>query len=155
MSEVNLIPDDERIRQLMMGALDGELNERDRTELDRELGADPELRREWERLKRVKEVTSTMVLRSPPEEVWETYWKSVYHRLERGVGWILLSLGAMIALAYGLWRAALELMADTSIPGFVKGSILAAILGGVIIVVSVIREKMFVKKLDPYRDIQR
>jgi ferric-dicitrate binding protein FerR (iron transport regulator) len=145
----------ERAHQLMMGALDGELEPAEQTELDGRLAADPALQAEWERLERVKEVTSTMALRSPPAEVWETYWASVYHRLERGVGWILASVGAIVLLTYGLWTAAQDLMADASVPGFVKAAVFATLLGTTIVLVSVAREKWFVYRSDPYKDVQR
>lgn len=139
----------------MMGALDGELGEADLAELQRLLEENPSLQAEWKRLQEVKEVTSTMALRSPPEEVWETYWTSVYHRFERGVGWVLLSLGAIVSLSYGLWKAAENIIADVTIPGIVKLAILVAIVGAVILFVSVAREKWFVYRSDPYKDIQR
>ena len=145
----------ERSHQLMMRALDGELGEADQAELQRLLRAEPSLQAEWKRLNRLKEVTSTMALRSPPEEVWETYWTSVYHRFERGVGWVLLSLGVIVSLSYGLWQLAKELMADATIPTFIKGAVLAMIVGGAILFVSVVREKWFVNRSDPYKDIQR
>ncbi|MCZ6918769.1 MAG: hypothetical protein O7I93_18485 [Gemmatimonadetes bacterium] len=147
--------DAERGHQLMMGALDGELDAAEQAELDGLLAADPALQTEWERLKRVKEVTGTMALRSPPDEVWESYWTSVYHRVERGMGWILASVGAIVLLAYGLWTAAQKLMADASIPTFIKAAVFMALLGTAIILVSVAREKWFVYRSDPYKDVQR
>ncbi len=147
--------DTERAHQLMMGALDGELGEADRAELRRLLDGYPSLQAEWKKLEKLKEVTRTMALRSPPEEIWDTYWTSVYHRFERGVGWGLLSLGAIVSLSYGLWKAAQEILADTTIPGFIKGAILLAIVGAVVLFVSVAREKWFAYRSDPYKDIQR
>jgi ferric-dicitrate binding protein FerR (iron transport regulator) len=147
--------DAERVHQLMMGALDGELDRSEQAELDGLLAATPALQAEWQRLKQVKEVTSTMALRTPPKEVWETYWTSVYSRLERGVGWILASVGAIVLLAYGLWTAAQDLMADASIPGFIKAAVFATLLGTAIVLVSVAREKWFVYRSDPYKDVQR
>ena len=155
MHDAHLNGEADRTHRLMMGALDGELDEADKAEFERLLIRDPALQTEWKRLNELQEVTSTMALRSPPEEVWETYWTSVYHRFERGVGWVLLSLGAIVSLSYGLWRFARELMADTTIPLFMKGAIVAVIVGGVILFVSVVREKWFVYRSDPYKDVQR
>jgi hypothetical protein len=139
----------------MMAALDGELSAAERTELDRSLARDPELKREWERLRRVKEVTDTMKLRRPPEEVWGTYWQSVYNRLERGFGWILVSVGTIVLLAFGLWEGVGALLDDAQLPAFVKVAIFAASFGLVVLLFSVIREKLFVRRRDPYREIER
>jgi hypothetical protein len=54
-----------------------------------------------------------------------------------------------------LWIGLAELLADTSIPGFVKIAIFVAAMGGVILLLSVAREKWFVRRRDPYKEIQR
>lgn len=145
----------ERARHLMMAALDHELGSEDRAELDRLLAADASLREEWERLGRVKEVTKTMGYTEPPEEVWGTYWVSVYNRVERGVGWILATLGALVVGGYGIWEAVTALLEETGLPGFVKIAIFVAAFGSLILLLSVAREKLFTRKHDPYREVQR
>jgi ferric-dicitrate binding protein FerR (iron transport regulator) len=146
---------DERARQLMMSALDGELGPDERREFERLLEEDPGLRSEWDRLRRVKEVTEQMSLRRPPDEVWDGYWGSVYRRLERGVAWILISVGAIIVVSYGAWRGVSELIADAELPWPVKGGVLAVTVGLVVLFVSVVREKLFVRRRDPYKDVRR
>ncbi len=145
----------DRARRMMMAALDGELSTEEVGELDRLVESDPALQAEWHRLKQVKEATKTMTLRAPPDEVWDGYWNTVYRRLERGIGWILASIGAIVLLSYGTWMWVRELLADTSLPWFIKGAILALVVGLVIVFVSVIREKLFVRKTDPYKDVVR
>ncbi len=50
-----------------------------------------------------------MELRTPPpKDVWRVYWASVYNRLERRIGWILLSIGAMIILFFGGYKMVAE-----------------------------------------------
>jgi ferric-dicitrate binding protein FerR (iron transport regulator) len=154
-SEQGTAPGDERVRQLLMSGLDGELSAEEREELERLLNADSRLREEWDRLSRVKEVTQSMALRKPPDEVWEDYWASVYSRLERGVGWILVSVGGIVLVSYGAWQGVQALIADTDMPWFLKGAILATTVGLVVLFVSVLREKLFVWTRDPYKDVQR
>ena len=155
MSEKGTAPGDERVRQLLMSGLDGELNEEEREELERLLSTDSKLRDEWNRLSRVKEVTQSMALRKPPDEVWEDYWASVYSRLERGVGWILVSVGGIVLVFYGAWQGVQALIADAEMPWFLKGAILATTVGLVVLFVSVLREKLFIRARDPYKDVQR
>ena len=145
----------ERARELLMRALDDELVAADREELERRLSEEAELRAEWERLSRLKEVTGNMMLRKPPEEMWDGYWNSVYSRLERGVAWILVSIGAIVVGSYGVWYGVKDLMADTELPFLVKGGILALIVGLVILLVSVLRHRIFVSQSDPYKEIER
>jgi ferric-dicitrate binding protein FerR (iron transport regulator) len=145
----------DRAHHLMMAALDGELADADRAELDRFLAGDERLRKEWTQLGRVKEVTKTMAYREPPDEIWDDYWTSVYNRTERGIGWILASIGAIVVLGYGIWIGLQELLADTDLPAFLKLGIFALLLGGLVLLVSVIREKLFTRGKDPYKEVQR
>lgn len=147
--------DRERLRGLMMAALDGEISDEDRAELDRGLVSDGELRREWESLRRVKEVTSEMGFREPPEEIWGRYWTSVYNRAERGIGWIVASAGAVVLLGYAAWEIVQSLLADGEIPWGIKLATFAVALGGIILFVSVAREKFFTWRRDPYKEIER
>lgn len=147
--------DVERVRRLMMAVLDEEATQAERAELEAALASEPALRAEWQRLRRVKEVTSTMKPKEPPREVWETYWTGVYRRLERGLAWILISIGAMALISYGLWMGVQDVLTDADLPVWMKGAFLALLVGGVILLVSVVREKLFLWRRDPYRDVQR
>jgi hypothetical protein len=146
---------DERTRHLMMAALDNELPHADAAELDRLLADDPVLQTEWRQLQRVKEVTTIMRLREPPREVWDGYWLGVYQRLERGVAWILVSAGAIIVLSWSAWEGLRELWFDEGLPVLVKIGSVALVVGVVALVVSVAREKLFVQRTDPYKDVKR
>ena len=51
---------------------------------------------------------SKMELKKTPKDAWRLYWASVYNRLERRIGWILLSIGAMITLFFGGYKMVAE-----------------------------------------------
>lgn len=144
-----------RAGELLMRALDDELDAAERIELERLLLDDPEAKQEWERLSRLKEVTGNMKLRKPPEEMWDGYWTSVYSRLERGLAWILVSIGAIVLGSWGAWAGVRDLMSDADLPTYVRWSILALIVGLVMLLVSVLRHRVFVSKSDPYKEIER
>jgi hypothetical protein len=145
----------ERLRHLMMAALDGEIEDREREELEQHLTADPALRTEWERMERLKEVTSEMEYQAPSNEIWSHYWSSVYSRLERGIGWVLLSIGAVVLISYGGWKIVESLITTTDLPWIIRGAMLAMLAGFVILTVSVVREKLFMRKRNPYKDVVR
>ena len=149
------VRDRERARNLMMGALDGELSEAEQSELDDLIGSDSALKAELEQLKRVKEVTGSMAYNEPPREVWDTYWAGVYRRFERGIAWILVSVGAIVMISWGAWQAIEDIIADSSMPLVVKLGIGALTVGLVVLLVSVAREKLFTRRSDPYKDIVR
>jgi ferric-dicitrate binding protein FerR (iron transport regulator) len=146
---------EERARRLMMGSLDDELSRQEQAELARVLDSDPALAAEWKQLQRVREVTRGMALQRPPNEVWDSYWTGVYRRLERGIGWILLSVGAIILISWGVWQGIQDLLDDATTPIVIKLGVLAVIVGLVVLFISVIREKLIVRQSDPYKDVER
>lgn len=145
----------DRARALMMAALDGEIGPGERRELEELLARDPALMEEWRRMERVKDLTSDLTYREPPDEVWEVYWESVYNKIERGVGWVLLSLGAIVLLGWGAWHAVEAVARDSAIPTGIKIALLAVAVGGIVLGVSVAREKFYAWKRDPYRRVKR
>ena len=94
-------------------------------------------------------------IESPPEEQWRVYWQDVYNRMERGLGWILVSVGAIVLASYGLWEAVSEMLEDASVPWFLKLAFFALGAGAIILFVSALREKLFTRKHDPYKEVER
>lgn len=145
----------ERFQLLLMGAIDNELTPEEWAEFQQLLSQDRARADEWKRYQQLKEVTQAMKFKSPSQEIWDNYWTRVYNRIERGIGWIIFSIGAIILLTYGIFKAVESLIADPKLEGIVKVGIIAVILGLVILIVSVVREKFFIQKSDPYKEIQR
>lgn len=143
-------PDLERAGALMMAALDGECTPGEREELDALLEKDAEIRLEWARLTRLKEVTSTMAMREPPEEVWDRFTTSVFHRAERGIAWMLIAAGAVVLAGWGAWRWTAEVLGATALPLVVRGAVVLVAVGAVALLLSVVRERWVVRRGDPY-----
>ena len=92
---------------------------------------------------------------APLPAVWENYWMGVYIRLERGLGWILFSLGAIVLMLFGAWELASEWITDAGIPLWVRLAGISLAAGTIILFISVIREKLFLHKNERYKDIQQ
>jgi len=144
-----------RLKELLTAYLDGELDEQGRREVEKHLAEREDLRRELESMKRVKSLTSRMQLVQPEEEVWNMYWNHVYNRLERGAGWILLSVGAIILLSFGAFHFVRDFLLDPEPRLIIKIGVSAAILGVIILLVSVLRERLFIRKSERYKEIVR
>lgn len=147
--------EEERVRHLMMAEVDREISGEGRRELESALDADPDLRHELDTFQRLKEVTDTMTPLKPPGETWDGYWEHVYRRLERGIGWVLVSLGTITVGTWGLWTLVRDVIRDTTMPVYIRWGVLALLAGGVILFVSVARERLFLRKTDPYKDVVR
>lgn len=145
----------ERCRQLMMAEVDGEISKADRVELDDLLNRHPELRNELDEFLRLKEVTETMKLKEPNQDVWQNYWINVYNRLERGIAWLVLAIGAGILVAFGIYSLVRDVWLAGDIPILVKIGIFGLILGFVLLLISIGREKIFLWRHERYKEIQR
>jgi predicted anti-sigma-YlaC factor YlaD len=140
---------------LMMGLLDGEITPAERRRLEEHLEDCPACARELEEFRRLKGVTDRMKFVGPDDEVWERYWTHVYNRLERGVAWILTSLGAILLLAYAGFRFIDQFVQDPEVSLLLRIAVAALLLGLIILFVSVARERLFMWRKDKYRGVIR
>lgn len=147
------MPEDWKVR--ISGYLDNELSPAEREAFELEVDRDPELARELDAMRAMREVTSGMKLEEFPDQVWDRYWEGTYNRLERGIGWILFSLGAIVLLGAGLYELVLALLKDASEPWWIRLAIGSFCGGLAILFVSVLRERIFVRSRDPYREVKR
>lgn len=146
---------DDNLRKLLAGYIDGELTDEERSAFDEELASNAELRRELEEFESLKEVTGRMTYADLPDEVWDTYWQSIYKKVERGLGWVLLSVGVILIGCFGLYELFYALFTDPTAPLWLKIGLPAAAAGGVILLVSFARERLFAYKRERYREVTK
>ena len=146
---------DEKYRELLAGYVDGELTPDERAAFEAELAKDPSLKAELEEFQRLKEVTNGMHYADIPDDVWQTYWQSVYRKTERGLGWILMSAGAIILLCFSLFEAFSNLFANPDAPLWLKIGLPTLTVGAVILLVSFIRERIFAYHRERYREVMK
>lgn len=144
-----------RFQYLLNKALDDELSSEEMVEFQKLIAESKVYEEEWNSMKKIKEVTKTMKLKEPPEGIWEKYWLSIYSRLERGIAWILISLGTTIILVYGGFKLVESIIEDPTLGWVLKVAILALIIGFALLFVSVLRERIFIRKSDKYKEIVR
>ncbi len=155
MREVIPVMDKDELMRLLTAYADGELDESERERVERMLADNPDFRRELDSIHELSRLTESVRLAEPEQEVWNMYWANVYNRLERGVGWILLSVGAIILLAYGAWHFVQDFLLDSSVPLLVRAGVCAATLGVIVLLVSVLRERLFIRGKERYKEIVR
>lgn len=145
----------ERLRELIVKEVDELTTSDEKLELKSLLNKYPEFIQELNEQKKMQEVSKKMKLKSPSQEVFDSYWMGVYNRIERGIGWIIFSVGAVILITYGLFKFVETLISDSQLETIVKIGIIGVIAGIVIIFVSIIREKLTIRKTDKYKEVQR
>lgn len=142
-------------RDLLMGYLDNELTDEQRRQFEEHLTGCAECRGELEQFKKLKAITDEVTLAEPEDRIWQDYWRGVYNRIERGVGWIIFSVAAILLAIYGGFKLIEEIVKDPTIDMLLKTGLLALIMGLAILFVSVLRERVYFWSKDRYRDVRR
>ena len=144
-----------REEELKNKYFDGNLSEEEKKELRRLTLKDNKTERELKEMNKLKEVID-MLEPVNPEKEWEDYWSSLYNKLERGIGWIIFSLGAILTLTFVGFQFIEELIRDPQIALYAKVGLIALILGLAILFVSVLRERITLYKTDKYsKEVKR
>jgi predicted anti-sigma-YlaC factor YlaD len=142
-------------KPLLMGYLDSELTELEVLRVEEHIKECAECAAELEEFRKLKEVTQNMRVLMPDDKYWEDYWSHVYNRLERRIGWILISLGAILLASYGIYELIEVFLLRQGIPLIVRIGVLALVVGFCTLLISGLRERLFLAKSDKYERIKR
>jgi hypothetical protein len=144
-----------REEELKNKYFDGMLSEDEKKELKRITSKDNKTAKELKELDKLKEVID-MLEPVNPEKEWEQYWSSLYNKLERGIGWIVFSIGAILTLTFLGFQFIKGLILDPQIALYAKVGFISLLLGVVILLVSVVRERLTLSKSDKYsKEVER
>lgn len=144
----------EQAKILLSGLVDAELNPEEKKIISDHIASCSECRKEYARLRKMKEVTDDMKYFDLPDKLWAGYWREIYNRVERGIGWILLSIGAIILLAFAAWQILDKFFLDPAEPLYLKLGVGLLLLGLIILLISIIRERLFSRKHDRYDEVE-
>ncbi len=142
-------------KELLMGYLDNELDNEQREDLERHISSCAECSAELKEFRELKKITDEVTLVEPEDKMWEQYWGSIYNRIERGIGWILFSIAAIVLVTYGGFKVIEDVVKDPTVGVVLKAGLVVLIVGLAILFVSVVRERIFFWKNDRYKDIRR
>ncbi len=142
-------------KDLMMGYLDNELDDRQKHLFEDHLKDCPQCTGELDEFRKLKAITDDITLVEPEDKLWQEYWGCVYNRIERKTGWILLSLGGIILVIYGGFRVIEKVISNPDIELTLKVGLLALVMALAILFVSVLRERLYFWKKDRYKNIRR
>ena len=146
---------EKNINIMLAGYVDGELTQDEMLLFESYLKDDPELRKELETFRKLKEITGAMKYADIPESVWEGYWASVYKRMERGFGWILMSISVVLFAAIGCYYLFLDFFLNPETSIIIKIAVGTGLLGLIVMLVSIVREHLFAYKRDRYHEVKR
>jgi len=140
---------------LLSAYVDGELADDDVKRIEAHLAENPETRAMVKRLRSLNSLTGSMQMKEAPLEAWEGFWDSIYNRSERSLGWLLLILGMVLIGGYAMWELLSVLLVTDNLPFYVRGGVFVLMAGILIMLVSVVRERIHKRNRTRYKDVIR
>ena len=131
-----------------MRYLDGELPPDERQRVDEALTGSTELQRELAIFRALK--SDVMGLSFHPAVYKTSVWDQVNRQLTRPIGWILLVAGLIVWLSYGAY-----VFATSAADPWEKIATGAIAIGVLMLLASVIWERLREWEHDPYRNVHR
>jgi hypothetical protein len=141
-------------KELMMKAVDNIATPAELKELEKYIQEDSNLANEYKAFQKIKEVTDSIMFKELPDSYWKGYWEGIYNRLERGLGWILFSIGAMIILIYGGYRLLYDFFLSDEVSLILKLGVGVGGIGLIILLVSIVREVFFARCKERYKEVE-
>lgn len=137
--------------EMLSGFLDGSLPHRDMQRLRLQLEEQPELRRELEEMRAIRQSALATRFTPPAPEAWPELPQSRASGLSRSMGWLILCSWLLVVTGWTLWRFLsshedpLEIFLVLGLPGAV-----------LLLFVSVLMDRLSTLKDDRYhRDVHR
>ncbi len=132
----------------LMRYLDGELSPEERALVDERLGSSTELQREVAIFRALK--SDFQDLSFHPGAHRTSVWDRVDAHLTRPIGWLLVIAGVVVWLIYGAY-----VFATSAANPWERMATGAIAIGVLILLASVIWERLREWETDPYRDVHR
>ena len=143
--------DCEKYHPLIVGLLDNELAAEEIQEINTHLKRCESCRKEFDEMKEMSGKLSMPSFKEPEDEILEQLWKSPYSRFTRNAGIFMVLAGYLCLLGYAFY----EFIIDKNEAVLPKAAVAALIIGFLILIVSVIRERMKTYKKDIYKEVKR
>lgn len=141
----------DRFEELMVKVVDGTASPAEKEELMAWIAEKPDLRKQLETHRALKAVTDGWVARLEHDLTQDEWEARRVVRFERALGLSLLVFGLLLVGGWGI----AEMAADPEVPAAIKIGTVAAAVGGLALLVSVIRWRWATSKSDPYNEVIR
>ncbi len=131
--------------------VDGVMSAEEMKDFESHISTCMDCREAVRRFEELKSITGRLKMRDPTDEFWDSYWKSLYRRMERRVAWIFIAIGAVMFLLY----AAYEIIRSFNEFTWEKVALALVLIGVLLLLISVVRERVHQYRIDRYKNVKR
>ncbi len=140
----------QRYEHLLLKVIDGAASAAEEQEFFAHIQSCPDCRKEYGEFQDLEQFMSIVKLKDLSEDARNAYWHSLYNRLERGIGWVLLSLSVILLLGFAGFMLIKEFITNPTVSVILKIGVCGVLFGLIALLVSVLKERLFIKKYDKY-----
>jgi predicted anti-sigma-YlaC factor YlaD len=141
-------------RVLLMGFIDGELSADEARQIEDHFAVCPACRGELATYQQLGRAADSLAKEEPFVNT-DLAWERIYDRIARGAGWLLLWVGITLMAGWGLWVFASEFLVDPDVPLVMRLGVGAFALGCLLLLVNILRERLYRRKTDRYDEVIR
>jgi len=145
------MPDCTEYKSLMMGLMDNELTPEETADVNQHLIRCEACRKEFDELSRSYSKLESVSFSGPSDDELDRIWKSPFSRFTRNTGLFIVFAGWIILIIYSL----VEFFISDTEPILPKIAFLGIIIGFIILLYTVLSDRLKILKTDPYKEIKR
>jgi len=142
-------------KNLLMGYLDDELSPDETKRIEAHLSECKECAEELERYKKLNDIVQPLDFVTIEDKLMENYWSKGVRKIERNLAMFFLFAGLSILTGFGIVQIVIKVWYAADIPLLIKISIFVSLAGGAALLLSILREKLFLSKKQRYSNIRR
>ena len=145
------MPDCTEYKSLMMGLMDNELTPEETADVNQHLIRCEACRKEFDELSRSYSKLESVSFSGPSDDELDRIWKSPFSRFTRNTGLFIVFAGWIILIIYSL----VEFFISDTEPILPKIAFLGIIIGFIILLYTVLSDRLKILRTDPYKEIKR
>jgi len=140
-----------KYKSLMMGLIDNELTHEETTQVNQHMIRCEACRNEFDDLSQSYSKLEYISFSSPSDDELDRIWKSPFSRFTRYAGLFIVFMGWIILVLYSM----VEFLKSDTEPVLPKIAFMGIIIGFVILLYTVLSDRIKTLKTDPYKEVKR
>lgn len=142
---------DEHVGELLSGLIDNELTQQDRQRVQLHMDNCTTCRADMDQLIAMRERLGKARLSDRDHDAWRETMDDTTTKTSRGIGWLLLIGGALLAAGVGVY----EFFINAASMSVTAKLIIGGTYGGMLLIfISVLRQRLIERRTDRYKDVE-
>lgn len=142
---------DSHVGELLSGFVDDELTQQDSQRVRLHIDQCETCRQELDEVKRMRRKLSNARLSNLNNDIWRETMDDASVKTTRGIGWLLLIGGVLIAGGFAVYEVFTGFSSWSLVEKLIVGGVYG---GGLLLFLSVLRQRLIERKKDRYKDVE-